>query len=168
MTLVNPYRDVIEKAKRDLAEVSKRIEELKTLRKRKIALESLIANATRLLEDAEQTGQQQEPPDLPMLAYGLAAPIVAVRTHTPLWKHIQSALENESAPLSAKEVLDILVRKNVQVNGTHKIETVRASMSCRPDIFERTTRGMFSARPVGESRRLSGLIENSAAQETTH
>lgn len=160
MALLNPYSEAIQKAKDELVKVGKKIEELQSLKKRKMTLEAFISNATQLLEVPAA-----EPEPEPKLALSLS------KTRTvriPLWKFIQAAMRGNANALSAKEVLDVLVSRNVEVRGEFKTETVRGAMTGKPEIFERTDDGKFRLRPIGEPQALTGLKEDSATQEITH
>lgn len=135
------FREAIIAAKKEIDEINEQLAALDPLLVRKTQLQSFIATGEALC--AKPEAQTRFP-------ITNAFPLPTARI--PLWKHIKDAIDGRANPMSAKEVLDVLVSRNVKVKGDFPAETVRGAMLGKPQLFEKQADGKFVVRPIGQTK----------------
>jgi hypothetical protein len=138
MASQNAYRQAIQRAKDELGEINKKLEDHQALLRRKATLESYIQLGEQLASEASSP--------LPEIDFTKSPVMILAPRRVPLWQVIMEAVSGERMPISAKEALDVMQQKGHPVNGAHKVENVRAAMTNKPEVFEKTTTGKFILR----------------------
>jgi hypothetical protein len=65
---------------------------------------------------------------------------------TPIWRGAQQVLETAKRPMSAPDITELMQAMGWSIAGDTPVETVRTALVRKPDIFERTDRGMFQLK----------------------
>jgi hypothetical protein len=73
---------------------------------------------------------------------------MANTSEPPIWRGAQEVLEAANRPMSAPEITECLQAMSWPISGETPVETVRTALARKPDLFERTERGMFKLKDI--------------------
>ena len=71
---------------------------------------------------------------------------VITASDSPIWRGAQQVLESAKSPMSAPDITELLQAMGWPISGDTPVETVRTALARKPDVFERTDRGMFKLK----------------------
>jgi hypothetical protein len=65
------------------------------------------------------------------------------RVLVTIWQAARDLLQRKTKPMTAKQITDALLITGVQIEGKHRMESVRVALTRKPEIFEKLTDGRF-------------------------
>jgi hypothetical protein len=161
---IKSLRQFAEIAKAELQAVEQQLAQMQALMLSREEIKASIFGLEKMIErmeTAQRNAQQKSAPsNRPATVVAPAArrfevgisdatswqDAVMTVNEVPLWHGAKLVLESNPRPMSAPDITECMRAMGWPITGDTPVETVRTAMIRKPDVFERTERGMFSLK----------------------
>ena len=164
---IQSLKQSLEYAKAEFRSVEEELARVQQLMARKEEIRASVFGIEKMIErlEARQKNSTATGPIIKasdIMGRGGLINALTMPPESPIWRGAWQVLESAKRPLSAPEITELLQAMGWPVSGDTPVETVRTALIRKPDLFERTDRGMFQLKPGAVLKTARGVVVSAA------